>query len=167
LLADGQDVVAYRDEGGFNDLYYVRSLPPHSDAVASNEHLELRLNNALDDSRTMVLVSTTPLSGTQWTQIEPGQMIVARRAAIQWISATRAPALVQPPAQSQVQGVGPMDIGSSQPALGPLAPPNAIVAQSAPVIGPAQSNLGQQSQAAVGAERRAVAPASLSSRVMR
>lgn len=115
LIADGQDVVAYRDMGAFNTLYFLRRIPPHGDAIHQNEHIELRLNHALDESRSMVMISTTPLSAEDWTPLEPGQMLVARLASVRWLSpSTQVAAVPQSPMSSPAVQSSVVAVGQGQ-----------------------------------------------------
>ncbi len=117
LIADGQDVVAYRDLEAFNTLHYLRRVPPHGDVLHRNEHIELRLNHAFDETRSMFMISTTPLSDEHWTAMEPGQMLVARLASLQWLSPSTKPSNVSPSSPLLTPPIGPpmLQVMSGQP----------------------------------------------------
>ncbi len=86
LMTDGQDLVAYRDATGFNSLWITRRCPPHATQHLENPVLSLDLSDPLDENRTVVIVSTTPLSKEDWIELKPGQMVVVRRGHITWSS---------------------------------------------------------------------------------
>ena len=90
-FADGENTIAYRDQRGFNALHYCRVTPPHPPRPLKNSHLEVRIDHALDDTRTMFLVSTTPLSQEGWTSLDRAQMIVANRGNCVWTSPSHTP----------------------------------------------------------------------------
>ncbi len=133
LVADGQDLVAYRDKDSFNTLHYLRRIPPHGGVILRNQHIELRLDHVLDETRSMVIVSTMPLSDDEWIPMQPGQMLVTRLASIQWIS----------------DGMRVPNFGTSTMHNWAMKP------QQSQLIGEAPSSLAQQSQTAPANERRA------------
>ncbi len=114
VLTDGIDLVAYRDAEGFNELWHHRRTPPHATQSLINRYLELDLGHALDENRTAMLVSTTPLSETGWTPLAPGAMLAARRGLIVWRSdGEEAPVEPSPLERS----------GTNWTEVGALAPP--------------------------------------------
>jgi transglutaminase-like putative cysteine protease/predicted glutamine amidotransferase len=89
LFTDGESLVAYQDQSGFNPLHWQRRLPPHTELELSNDEVELSLSGALDTYRTALLVATEPLrSSTRstWQRLEPGAMLVVRRGEVVWAS---------------------------------------------------------------------------------
>lgn len=86
LLTDGQDLIAYRDVSGFNALWITRRIPPHATQLLENPVMQLDLSDPLDENRTVVIVSTTPLSKDGWVELQPGQLVVVRRGQITWSS---------------------------------------------------------------------------------
>ncbi|MCA9671950.1 MAG: class II glutamine amidotransferase [Myxococcales bacterium] len=84
LLTDGLDLVAYRDTEEFNSLHYIRRRPPHTRTKLSNRVVRLDLGHPLDINRTMVLFATEPVGRAEWTAMDGGEMVVARRGAIVW-----------------------------------------------------------------------------------
>lgn len=130
LLTDGVDLVAYRDAEGFNQLWHHRRCPPHATQLLTNRYLELDLGHALDENRTGVLVSTTPLTDGGWTELSPGAMLVARRGVIVWRS--DAPAVDEAePSPLEPSGTQWTEVG----------------APASPVEKPPTSRLGSEAQA--------------------
>lgn len=93
LLSDGKDLVVYQDRDGFNPLHWIRRKPPYERTHLEGERISLDLSDPLDLTRTMVLVSTQPLSHETWSQFIPGQMLVIRRGDVIWNSHAEAAAV--------------------------------------------------------------------------
>lgn len=96
LMTDGQDLVAYRDATSFNSLWITRRCPPHATQQLENPVLQLDLSDPLDENRTVVIVSTTPLSKEGWIELQPGQLVVVRRGHITWSSDPNLKAFMLP-----------------------------------------------------------------------
>ncbi|MCA9563590.1 MAG: class II glutamine amidotransferase, partial [Myxococcales bacterium] len=84
LLTDGETLVVYQDQDGFNPLHWCRRTPPHENLVLKNKGVSLDMGSARDGSRTVVLVATDPLSEDGWTKLEPGQLLGIRNGSIVW-----------------------------------------------------------------------------------
>ncbi len=160
LLSDGDDLVIYRDEEGYSDLFWTRRLPPFDETVLRSDAVEVDLSDPRDHSRTADIVSTTPLSSSGWTPFLPGQMMVVRRGAITWTSPELSPGVVgtgagaplvaaSPPVQSHLQtghlsdasalsGTTPAEAGSAQPCVR-AAPAEPIVQIRLPPAPPDES----------------------------
>ena len=83
LLSDGHVLIAYRDENGANQpLRYCRRVPPHQDSVLRNEAMEIEFSDPMDQSTTMVIISTEAMSAGKWIDLPPGSLIVANRGKI-------------------------------------------------------------------------------------
>lgn len=108
IMSDGQSTVCYTDKDGHNALHFVRRLPPHGEEVLTNGVLTLDHSDPVDLNRTMLLVATTPL-GPQWTQQEPGELLVARRALVVHRTGLDGAPLARNPmvAPEQIEDVAP------------------------------------------------------------
>lgn len=83
LLSDGHVLIAYRDENGANQpLRYCRRVPPHQDSILRNETMEIEFSDPMDQSTTMVIISTQAMSAGKWIDLPPGSLIVANRGKI-------------------------------------------------------------------------------------
>ena len=83
LVTDGHVLIAYRDNEGRNEpLAYCRRTPPHKVSVIRNETMEIDFGDPLDQTRTMVLISTKPMSDGKWMDLPPGSMIAAKLGKI-------------------------------------------------------------------------------------
>lgn len=97
LFTDGFDLVAYHDDERYNGLCYARLVPPHEPKLRADD-IEVDLDDAGDRTRTVLALSTVPLEGAEWTAMQGGQMIVARRGSIVFDShRAESPASVPPP----------------------------------------------------------------------
>jgi transglutaminase-like putative cysteine protease/predicted glutamine amidotransferase len=91
ILTDGEQVVVYRDLDARGQLHWTRRLPPHATTELSSDAVQISLSAADEANRTGLLFSSEPLSADQWTALEPGQLIIARRGSIVWNSETAKP----------------------------------------------------------------------------
>lgn len=83
ILTDGLDLVAYRDVGGFGSLHWIRRIPPHRTGALATRTYTVDFEDAGDANRSMIVVSTTPLSDEPgWALLEPGEMLVARMSCV-------------------------------------------------------------------------------------
>jgi len=101
LLTDGEDLVVYRDLESAAGVYWIRRTPPHATTRLESHSFILEFDNSRDLQRSEVAVSSTPLSGEAWTEMTPGQLLIARRGVVTWSSvpaaSTRSPALARTP----------------------------------------------------------------------
>lgn len=131
VLTDGRDLVAYSDAFDYRPLHWVRHTPPNPTIRFEGPEVRLQLGSARDTNRTTVVVSTTPLSDDAgWCTFEPGQMLLARRGYVQWLSAASEGPLEAPGGAGQEEleleaGAGEAaELGALAPAAPPLAEPN-------------------------------------------
>jgi transglutaminase-like putative cysteine protease/predicted glutamine amidotransferase len=108
LLADGQDLVVYRCARAQAGLHWQRRRPPHAVTRLESESLDLDLGDPLDHGRSVLIVSSSPLGGGAWHELEHGEMLVARRGEVRWQSGAAArpsaalgPRMVVPPEGTQ------------------------------------------------------------------
>jgi transglutaminase-like putative cysteine protease/predicted glutamine amidotransferase len=86
IFTDGHDLVVYHDQGGYNDLHWIRRRPPHELTRLEADKIALDLSDPFDLSRSMILFATQPLSDEPWIPLERGQMMVVRRGTVVWDS---------------------------------------------------------------------------------
>ena len=104
VLSDGQTIVVFHGRQSPRQLFHARIAPPHDDIVLQSESVQLELKDPRDTFRTQFVVASVPLSGAEWVEMAPGQMLVIRRGAIVWDTVARAenrndqPKPVLPPA---------------------------------------------------------------------
>lgn len=83
LLSDGNVLVAYRDASGKNNpLSYARRTPPHNISVLQNETMEIDFGDPLDQTRSMLLISSKTMSDGKWINLPEGEMIAAKLGMI-------------------------------------------------------------------------------------
>ncbi|MEL6179539.1 MAG: class II glutamine amidotransferase, partial [Myxococcota bacterium] len=97
LLTDGVNLVGYHDQDGFGRLHWARMTPPHTHQHFENEALSLALDDPMDQNLTLSIFSAQPMSNSEWTQLQPGQMVVLRRGALRWSSLPEPPQRTTPP----------------------------------------------------------------------
>jgi transglutaminase-like putative cysteine protease len=86
ILADGIDIIAYRDLSGGIGLHWLRMTPPHPIERLVSLGVDIDLSNSRTMHRTLWIVSSVPMSDGPWESFEPGHMIVARKGAVRWTS---------------------------------------------------------------------------------
>ncbi|MGH0037910.1 MAG: class II glutamine amidotransferase [Myxococcota bacterium] len=86
LLADGIDLVGYRDASEKVPLHWARLIPPHETPRLDGITFSIDFGGPMDVSRTVLALSTFPMRGARWTPMEPGELRVVRRGACVWSS---------------------------------------------------------------------------------
>lgn len=88
LITDGVDLCAYRDAEGYNGLGWTRGVPPHEHVMIETEDFSIDLEDVQDRGRSFVMVSTRPVGALPFTEVVPGQLVVFRRGALMYDSAS-------------------------------------------------------------------------------
>ncbi|MEM7137393.1 MAG: class II glutamine amidotransferase [Myxococcota bacterium] len=130
IWSDGRHLVAYHDSGGFNALHHLRRLPPPSDTKLESDLIELEAVNAVDENRSVAIVSTRTLSDEDWSPFVPGELRVFSRG--QLVEVAQSGPRAQPPAPPTKPRTSWIQAGAPSPSL--AAPPpsrSAIVETSA------------------------------------
>lgn len=86
ILSDGVSVMIYQGSGASKPLMYHRILPPNTQDSYHSIGMDIELDDPRDQYHTAFIVSNALFSGEHWTTMLPGQLILARRAAIVWNS---------------------------------------------------------------------------------
>ncbi|MGB5811842.1 MAG: class II glutamine amidotransferase [Polyangiales bacterium] len=76
VWSDGRHLLAYHDQSEFNELHHLRRLPPPSDIKLESDLIQLDATNAVDENRSLAIVSTRALSDEGWIRFKPGEMRV-------------------------------------------------------------------------------------------
>ncbi len=87
FLSDGDSIVCFHGTQSPKQMYHTRIQPPDNQDVYESEAARISLSDPRDTYRTALIVSSSPFTGGEWMQMQPGQMIVIRRGAIIWDSA--------------------------------------------------------------------------------
>lgn len=107
LIADGLDMVAYSDAFGYRPLWWARRTPPDSTIRFENEEVAMRLGSKIGESRTVVVISTSPLSESGWSLIGDGALLrISRGGVMEHLTSQpfeEAPQLQQTPAVTPPQ----------------------------------------------------------------
>lgn len=173
-ITDGVDLAIYQDRADFNPLHWIRRVPPHRITRLADERIALDFSDPYDRTCTMLLFSTRPLSGEEWTPMKPGQLLVARQGVIVYdsLASPNRPTLRRRVVPIDPIGALPSVVSEASPleAVPPEAPkietrdPEGTDASGLPLPIPAAPSTvpAQQSQlrASIGARHRA-APDSL------
>lgn len=86
LLTDGEHIAVFHDLEGRGQLHWTRRIPPHPTTKLASTAVEIELDAPEDPNRTGLLFSSTPLSSQPWSELAPGELIIARRGSIVWDS---------------------------------------------------------------------------------
>ncbi|MDI7776329.1 class II glutamine amidotransferase [Asticcacaulis sp. EMRT-3] len=111
VISDGLTVAAFYGSQSDTQLYYARLKPPHAARGYHADFAAFALNNPRDTFRTSLVFSSTPFDKGDWTPMQKGQLIIARRGALQWTN--KKAGKTSPPQQAdhehegRLQGVVP------------------------------------------------------------
>lgn len=85
-LTDSQTVCCFHGSQSPKSLYYSRLVPPNNLQSLSSNSVNIVVDNPHDTFRTALVVSSTPFTSENWTQMLPGQMIMANHGKVIWDS---------------------------------------------------------------------------------
>jgi transglutaminase-like putative cysteine protease/predicted glutamine amidotransferase len=85
-ISDGATLACFYGTGSFRKLFYSRLQPPGQPLHFNSEATTLDLNDPRDAFRTVFIISSSVYDMGNWLQMQPGQLIVARRGSIVWNS---------------------------------------------------------------------------------
>jgi transglutaminase-like putative cysteine protease/predicted glutamine amidotransferase len=103
FLSDGESIVCFHGTHSPKQMYYKRVQPPENQNLFVSEAAEISLNDPRDTYRTALIISSSPFSQGEWSQMQPGQMLIIRRGAIIWQSQYDAQQSAPPPQPPQPQ----------------------------------------------------------------
>jgi len=89
-ISDGVTVACYYGTKSARALYYGRYQPPHEVTQFESDAAHLELNDPRDTYRTALIFCSSPFNAGNWVQMQPGQLILARRGSIVWNSKSNA-----------------------------------------------------------------------------
>ncbi|WP_020591330.1 class II glutamine amidotransferase [Kiloniella laminariae] len=104
-ITDGDSIACFHGTQSPKPLSYSRIQPPDNRDSYVSPAAEIILNDPRDTYRTALVVSSSTFANGSWVEMQPGQMIIIRRARVIWDSAPVANQPVQrvPSAQYQPQ----------------------------------------------------------------
>lgn len=129
LLADGEGLVIYRDATGRGELHLTRRIPPHRSGELRSDAVRISTESPEDPNRTLLAVSSVPLTSDNWRPLGSGDLVVARRGSIVWSSAFEDPTF----AAGRTAGAGALapgqievgqQLAAAQPLDTPIQPAN-------------------------------------------
>ena len=121
-ISDGQSLACFQGSQSPKQLAYARFLPPNSQGTYQSDAAHLVLDDARDVFRTAFVISSSPFSSGDWTEMQPGQLIIANHGAIVWNNASDV--------HQPVPSAAPLQPPQSQQQQKPLYPVQAEQAQS-------------------------------------
>ncbi|ESQ79743.1 class II glutamine amidotransferase [Asticcacaulis sp. YBE204] len=99
-ISDGVTVAVFYGTNSQASLYYSRLKPPHDTAGFQSDAASFSLNNPRDTFRTAFVFASSPFKSGDWTPMQGGQLIIARRGAMVWTNKKDPlPKLPLPPTQ--------------------------------------------------------------------
>ena len=103
FFTDGETIACFHGTQSSKPMVYSRIQPPNNQDIYQSEAAKISLSDPRDTYRTALIVSSSPFTGGNWMQMQPGQMILIRRGAVVWNSAPELSTLAQPFAMPQAQ----------------------------------------------------------------
>lgn len=137
LISDGENLIAYHDSTGQGALYVTRRVPPHHSDELRSDAVRIRTDAAEDLNRTLLAISSVPLTDEAWRPMSPGELLVVRQGAIVFSSAFEDPTSAGNPSE-------PGNLLT--PAPTPVGAPHGIIQ---PLVVPASSANGSRNPAKV------------------
>lgn len=98
-ISDGVTVAVFYGSKSQSSLYYSRIKPPHATEGFQSDAASFALNNPRDTFRTAVVFASSPFASGNWTPMQGGQLIIARRGAVIWTNKKEAPPKLPLPPQ--------------------------------------------------------------------
>jgi transglutaminase-like putative cysteine protease/predicted glutamine amidotransferase len=92
-ISDGVTIAVFYGSKSVRKLYYTRQQPPQQVQHFNSETMQLDLGDSRDSYRTALIVASSPFDAGNWLEMQPRQLLVARRGALVWNS---QPSLHQP-----------------------------------------------------------------------
>lgn len=96
-LSDGQTICCFHGTQSPKPLRYARLLPPNNLQSLLSDTVNITVDNPHDTFRTALVVTSTYFSQGQWTDMQPGQMIMANRGKLIWDNLAPNQAWAPPP----------------------------------------------------------------------
>lgn len=138
LLADGDDLVVYRDATGRGSLQLTRRIPPHYANELRSDAIRISTEAPEDPNRTVLVVSSVPLTQDNWRPLALGELLVARRGSIVWSSAFADPSFDgRSNVSAESRPAGQTEVGAQLAASQPLGFASDPPPADAPALVPA------------------------------
>jgi transglutaminase-like putative cysteine protease/predicted glutamine amidotransferase len=83
-ISDGISCAVFYGTSSQSTLYYSRIKPPHAIEGFRSDAASFTINNPRDTFRTALVFASSPFKSGQWTPMQGGQLIIARRGAMIW-----------------------------------------------------------------------------------
>jgi transglutaminase-like putative cysteine protease/predicted glutamine amidotransferase len=100
-ISDGVTLCVFYGSNSQSELYYSRLKPPHEDEAFTSDAASFAISNPRDTFRTALVFSSSPFQTGEWTKMQGGQLIIARRGSMVWTNKDAVKPKT-PPASQQV-----------------------------------------------------------------
>ncbi|SMF24890.1 class II glutamine amidotransferase [Pseudobacteriovorax antillogorgiicola] len=90
-ISDTRHTVLYHGQVFEDKLFYTRVCPPHDELKYHSTEVHILLDRPTDTNRTLVMASSTNFPQGDWEEVAPGQLVVVRLGAIQYITTDNSP----------------------------------------------------------------------------
>ncbi|NQY80485.1 MAG: class II glutamine amidotransferase [Candidatus Caenarcaniphilales bacterium] len=84
VITDGLTLVCFQGSQSPSPIYYTRIKPKTKTKMFFSDQVSLEINDPRDSYRTAVIFSSSKFKQGEWQQMQPGQIIVAKRGAVVW-----------------------------------------------------------------------------------
>lgn len=102
-VTDGTSSVCYHGLNSEEKMYYLRITPVMNDTVLQSDHITIDFQDPRDSYRTKLVVSSQKLSGGDWVEMVPGQLIFVSQGDIVWNSHEEMQSNVSQPYRPQAE----------------------------------------------------------------
>ena len=84
VITDGLTLACYQGTQSQTPIYFTRIKPSSETKIFNSEQVSLEINDPRDSYRTALIFSSSKFKHGNWQQMQPRQMIIAKRGAIAW-----------------------------------------------------------------------------------
>lgn len=88
-FSDGDSIVCFQGTRSPKNLFFTRIQPPKNQDTYTSEAAQIHFPDPRDTYRTAFIVSSSPFTQGDWTQMRAGQLIIIRRGALVWSSSSQ------------------------------------------------------------------------------
>lgn len=84
LLTDGTTNLVFQGTKSPHTMHYSRILPTEDKLALDSEAAQVKMSDPRDNFRTAFIVTSSPFSSGNWTQMHPGELMIVRNGAKVW-----------------------------------------------------------------------------------
>jgi transglutaminase-like putative cysteine protease/predicted glutamine amidotransferase len=119
-ISDGITTACFCGTQSVRKLFYTRLAPPEPQRVFNSESALLYIGDPRDTYHTSLIVTSCRFDAGQWTEMQPGQLLIARRGSVVWDSKPNAMLAGPSPTRPVVHAalpVRPVDQGQTHQSI--------------------------------------------------